>query len=72
MLLYYGDLKWRHISSFSTEMLERIKLFKMELTEDIELHEMFKRLLIYVRGLKFEETPDYNYLKEICLEYKNK
>lgn len=71
MYFYYGELEWSDITIYSNDILERINLFKLEIVNNKEIHELFRRMLTYVRKLTFEETPDYNYLKTICLEYKN-
>ena len=71
MYFYYGELEWSEITIYSNDVLERIKLLKLNIINKKETHEMFIKLLLYVRKLNFEETPDYNYLKNTCLEYKN-
>jgi len=71
MYFYYGELEWSEITIYSNDVLERIKLLKLNIINKKETHEMFIKMLLYVRKLNFEETPDYNYLKNTCLEYKN-
>jgi hypothetical protein len=71
MYFYYGELEWSEITIYSNDVLERIKLLKLNIINKKETHEIFIKMLLYVRKLNFEETPDYNYLKNTCLEYKN-
>ncbi len=68
MFFYYGDLEWMHINSFNSDLLDMMKMYKLDIINNEGVHEFFKRILIYVRNLKFDETPDYNYLKNICSE----
>jgi casein kinase I family protein HRR25 len=55
--LYFEELTW---SKFPD--IETIKVKKIELLENINVPLQIKSALLYIKNLKFEENPDYDYL----------
>jgi serine/threonine protein kinase len=77
VLLYFlnGELPWK-IKSSDKQKFELIQRGKMNLINNIFFLDNVPKELItyflYCRNLKFDETPNYNYLKEILMNlYKN-
>jgi serine/threonine protein kinase len=77
VLLYFlnGELPWK-IKSSDKQKIELIQTGKMNLINNIFFLDNVPKELItyflYCRNLKFDETPNYNYLKEILMNlYKN-
>jgi casein kinase I family protein HRR25 len=58
LYLYLGKLPWQD----EKENNEKIKNMKNDILNLNGLHEIFINYFKYVKNLKFEETPDYNYL----------
>ena len=69
---YKGGLPWQGISAKNKEQKYRSILEKKTSTSLEELcracPEEFKSFLVYCRNLKFEEKPDYSYLRKILKE----
>ena len=65
---YLGTLSWQDISEFENmneNINEKIILLKKNIVNGNKLPSIIIEYLNYVRNLKFEETPDYNLLKNI-------
>lgn len=70
-LIYFakGSLPWQHVKSLTDKYM---RVMECKLATPIELlckglPREFASLLYYARGLKFEEKPDYNYLRNNLL-----
>jgi len=62
MYLYFGDLNWSECGD-----INEIKKIKEKILQDEKVPLVFKELLSYVRCLKFDEKPNYEYLSlHIC------
>lgn len=75
ILIYFmkGDLPWHGIRAENkTERYNKIMECKMRITiEELcqGIPPVFSKFLYYCRGLKFDEAPDYSFLKDIFKEY---
>ena len=73
-LLYFlkGSLPWKRIEGNKIEeKYERILEMKLSILNDDfckDLPKQFIDLLSYAQGMKFEEEPDYNYIKKLLLQ----
>jgi len=67
--LFKGELPWQGLKKDKNKtQVEKIGDKKLTIqTEDLckDMPECFRLLLDYARGLKFEQTPDYKYIREI-------
>jgi serine/threonine protein kinase len=67
--LFKGGLPWQGLKKDKNKnQVEKIGDKKLTVqTEDLckDMPECFRLLLDYARGLKFEQTPDYKYIREI-------
>ena len=80
ILVYFmkGNLPWQGLKAINhKEKYEKIKEKKMNISLDTlcqGLPDEFKTFIQYARNLKFEETPDYSYLKRLIKQIceKNK
>ena len=82
MLLYFlkGSLPWQNLKAnnkkekYERIMEKKLSTFFKDLCSDLPSE--FMTYIAYTRNLKFDETPDYNYLKSLFndlftrLEYK--
>jgi len=60
LYMYFGELEWFKITNEKD-----IYKLKYELTNNEDVPSFIKIMLYYVRELKFEEKPDYDYLIEL-------
>lgn len=63
--LYLGSLPWQDISQINNKNLdlnEKIKELKTSIINNINLPNVLVDYIKYVRGLEFDEEPDYNYI----------
>lgn len=61
--LYLDKLPWQVINNMEIDKInDEIKKMKYDIINLNELPEILKNYLKYVRNLKFEENPDYNFL----------
>lgn len=67
LYLYFGELEWFHCSD-----IENIAILKRNIIYVDEVPLFIKEMLIYIRCLAFDETPDYKYLINILNEQLNK
>jgi serine/threonine protein kinase len=67
LYLYFGQLEWFHCSD-----IENIVILKRNIIYVDEVPLFIKEMLIYIRCLAFDETPDYKYLINILYEQLNK
>ena len=71
ILIYFikGCLPWENVAiKNKEEKINKILELKKKITEEIlcnGLPEEIKLFLSYTKNLKFEEEPDYNYLKNL-------
>ena len=65
--LYYQELEWSKINIYFNyeENNKKIRFLKGKLLEKNGLPLFLKTFLEYTYNLKFEETPDYKYIKHI-------
>jgi serine/threonine protein kinase len=78
MMIYFfkSSLPWQGIKG-NTKREKQQKIMDHKMTTPIELlckdlPKEFSDLLYYARGLKFEEAPDYKYIRRILLKTLNK
>lgn len=77
MLLYFlkGSLPWQGLKKEENiDHLEQIGEVKLCCNIDkicAEYNDCFKKYILYCRKLKFEETPDYKYLKSLFINTAN-
>jgi hypothetical protein len=68
MLIYFllGELEWQNVTSNMTfeEKNKTIRTLKLNIINDTRIPNVICDYLKYVRGLTFEETPDYTCLVE--------
>ena len=70
-----GKLPWQGIKrTKNLDLTKKIGEKKIKLYDTIfqDIPKCFKYYLFYCRSLKFDEEPDYNYLKFIFEDYKQK
>ena len=78
ILVYFlkGTLPWQGLQAKNkNEKYDRIKEKKVSTTIESltrQLPEEFSSYLTYCRNLKFEEKPDYNYLRKLFKDLMNK
>ena len=64
-----GKLPWKGLkASTKKEKYEKIKQKKISTSLDSLCHGLpddFKKFIQYARDLKFEDKPDYSYLKDL-------
>jgi serine/threonine protein kinase len=71
--MLFGKLEWINTNNCN----ENMALLKHQLISVIEVPSFIKIMLYYVRNMKFDETPDYEYLINLMLKvlddngYKN-
>jgi serine/threonine protein kinase len=54
LYLYFGELRWMDCRD-----LDEIKTKKIELTENDKIPKIIRNILFYIRGLRYDENPDY-------------
>ena len=59
--MLYGTLEW-----FDTS-LQEMTVLKEQLTNKYGIPLFIKHMLDYIRHMKFDETPDYDYLKHLLV-----
>lgn len=68
MLIYFllGELEWQNVTSNMTfeEKNKTIRTLKLNIVNDLRIPNIICDYFKYVRGLTFEETPDYTCLVE--------
>ena len=78
ILVYFmkGKLPWQGLKANNRkEKYEKIKEKKMDISLDIlcqGLPDEFKIFIQYARDLKFEDSPDYSYLKKLIKQIYEK
>ena len=64
--MLFGELEW-----FNKKNIDEIYALKSKLQFIDELPSFIKIMLYYVRGMKFDETPDYVYIINLMLKVFN-
>ena len=57
LTMLFGDLKW-----FEETNINKMVLLKENIIYDNKIPIFIKNMLIYIRSIDFETTPDYNYI----------
>ena len=63
--MLYGKLEW-----FDKNIVEMC-ILKEQLTNKSDLPIFVKNILLFVRNIKFEETPDYGYIINLLVSVFN-
>jgi serine/threonine protein kinase len=60
LYLYLDDLEWKKMKN-----VDDIKSEKMKIRNNEKIPQQFRDLVSYARSLKFEETPNYEYIMDL-------
>lgn len=79
MMIYFlkGNLPWQNIKAKTKKEIiniiaeKKLSISPMELCKDIPFEECLK-IIHYIRGLQFEETPQYDFIKKMLQSALNK
>ena len=65
MNMLYGKLEW------FDKNINEMMILKAQITNKIELTSFIKSMLEYTRSIKFDETPNYDYLLSLLVNVLN-
>eukprot|EP01016_Furgasonia_blochmanni_P028982 TRINITY_DN3053_c0_g1_i1.p1 TRINITY_DN3053_c0_g1~~TRINITY_DN3053_c0_g1_i1.p1 ORF type:complete len:242 (+),score=32.48 TRINITY_DN3053_c0_g1_i1:493-1218(+) len=75
MYLVRGSLPWQGLQTLNRkEKLERIREMKISIPDEVlcEGYPEFEQYMKYVRGLRFEEKPDYAWIRQLFKDMFNR